>query len=295
VTEPRRLKDDPGLESMLLRSADDDVAPEGARRALALAIGLAPLPTPLPSAPVGPTAAAGTGAAPTVATTVAAKAGIGIVAKTLVAVTVATGVGVGVKTVVVQPRIAMKTITSAWQPHVDRTAEQPAPPATAPPAVVVAAPPPVAPPPPVAVVEPPPPVPPPQPPKTLHAPVPAPEPAPPATTPPPVVESTPPLVKPATPPLTPPHSTLTEEVTLIDGALAALRHHEPARALALLDDYDRRFPTGSMAPEATVARIQATLATGDRARARELGSQFLATHPTSPLAERVRDLISRAP
>jgi len=290
VTEPRRLKDDPGMEAMLLRSADDDVAPEGSRRALALAIGLAPLPLPPPVGPAGPAAATGTGAAPTVATTVAAKAGIGIVAKTLVAVTVATGVGVGVKTVLVQPRIATKAITSAWKPHVDRTTEQPTPPAVVPAAVPAA----IATPEPVTVVEPPPTAPPPSQPKPSRSPAPAPAavPSDPVVTAPPAPETPP--VKPAAPP-PPPHSTLTEEVTLIDGALAALRHHEPARALELLDDYDRRFPTGSMAPEATVARIQATLATGDGARARELGSQFLATHPTSPLAERVRDLISHAP
>ena len=89
-----------------------------------------------------------------------------------------------------------------------------------------------------------------------------------------------------------PRATLTDEVTLIDGALAALRHRDPMHALAILDDYDSRYPTGAMAPEAAVARIQATLAKGDLAKARELGEQFLAAHPKSPLAGRVRDLIS---
>ena len=82
---------------------------------------------------------------------------------------------------------------------------------------------------------------------------------------------------------------------MIDRALAALRNGQPVRALELLDDYDRRYPDGTMAPEAAVARIEAMLATRQNARVHELGTQFLETHPTSPLAHRVRDLMSHAP
>jgi outer membrane protein assembly factor BamD (BamD/ComL family) len=89
-----------------------------------------------------------------------------------------------------------------------------------------------------------------------------------------------------------PASTLADEVRLIDAALAAVRNHRGARALELLDAYDRQYPTGAMAPEAAVARIDATRAVGDIAHARELATAFLAAHPGSPLAARVRALIA---
>jgi len=53
--------------------------------------------------------------------------------------------------------------------------------------------------------------------------------------------------------------------------LTALRRdHDAKRALALLDDYDRRFGQGALALEAISARAQALLQLGDNARALEL-------------------------
>ena len=80
---------------------------------------------------------------------------------------------------------------------------------------------------------------------------------------------------------------------MIDSALAALRAHDATRALATLDDYDRAYPSGAMAPEAAVARISATLASGDTARGKELANAFLSAHPGSPLAARVRALLAK--
>jgi hypothetical protein len=52
------------------------------------------------------------------------------------------------------------------------------------------------------------------------------------------------------------------------GALQDLRQrHDAQAALAALDEYERRFPAGALAPEAAAARIDALLALGRRAQA----------------------------
>ena len=99
----------------------------------------------------------------------------------------------------------------------------------------------------------------------------------------------PPHASPARPP------TLSDEVGLLDAALAALRARDPRRALAALDTYDARFPAGKLAPEAMVARIEATHAVGNAGRTRELAAKFLATHARSPLAQRVREIVRSLP
>jgi tetratricopeptide (TPR) repeat protein len=58
------------------------------------------------------------------------------------------------------------------------------------------------------------------------------------------------------------------ESRLLATALQDLRQrHDAQAALAALDDYERRFPAGALAPEATAARIDALLALGRRAQA----------------------------
>lgn len=58
------------------------------------------------------------------------------------------------------------------------------------------------------------------------------------------------------------------ESRLLAGALQDLRQrHDAQAALAALDDYERRFPAGALAPEAAAARIDALLALGRRAQA----------------------------
>jgi outer membrane protein assembly factor BamD (BamD/ComL family) len=59
----------------------------------------------------------------------------------------------------------------------------------------------------------------------------------------------------------------------------------------LIDDYEARFPGGSLAQEATVLRIEALASQGDRQGASALGDRFVAEHPTSPYAARVRQLL----
>jgi hypothetical protein len=60
------------------------------------------------------------------------------------------------------------------------------------------------------------------------------------------------------------------ESRLLADALSQLRQRrEPARALRTLDDYERRFPKGTLMPEASAARIDALLALGRRGEALE--------------------------
>ena len=64
---------------------------------------------------------------------------------------------------------------------------------------------------------------------------------------------------------------VTQEADLLRQVLSALRRdHDAKRALALLDDYDRHFGQGALAPEATSARAQALLQLGDNVHALEL-------------------------
>jgi len=53
-------------------------------------------------------------------------------------------------------------------------------------------------------------------------------------------------------------STLGREVTLVDGARAALQSGDPARALSMLDRYDHEFPAGTLAPESARLRARAS-------------------------------------
>jgi hypothetical protein len=106
----------------------------------------------------------------------------------------------------------------------------------------------------------------------------------------PVVETAPetkpaPIVQAAQPASS---SSLADEVAALEVARAALRAHDPNGAVAALDRYKSRFPAGKLAPEATVVRIEALNQRGDHAAAAALGDRFLAAHPNSPYADRVR-------
>lgn len=89
----------------------------------------------------------------------------------------------------------------------------------------------------------------------------------------------------------PERSALTEEIASLDVAREALASGNAARALQALDQHDRAFPHALLGPEATVLRIEALAQRGDRAGAARLGEAFLAAHPRSPAASRVRSLI----
>jgi hypothetical protein len=87
--------------------------------------------------------------------------------------------------------------------------------------------------------------------------------------------------------------TLAEEIATIDRARRALYDHDVHEALRALDEHDRRFPRGPLGPEASVLRVEALLAAGDRPAAEALGARLLAESPSGPLADRVRALLRR--
>jgi hypothetical protein len=80
------------------------------------------------------------------------------------------------------------------------------------------------------------------------------------------------------------------ELAMIERARTAIAAGHPNAALGALDDYEAKFETPIFGDEASVLRIEARSALGDRALALALARQFLALHPSSPLAQRVRSL-----
>jgi hypothetical protein len=85
---------------------------------------------------------------------------------------------------------------------------------------------------------------------------------------------------------------LQAELSALDQARAALSRRDAAGALRLLDDYAHRFPKRRLDTEATVLRIEALVARGDRTAAARLGKEFLARQPNGPYARRVSSLVA---
>jgi hypothetical protein len=83
---------------------------------------------------------------------------------------------------------------------------------------------------------------------------------------------------------------LAEETALLAAANGELRRGDARRALSLLDDYDHRYPSGVLREEVLATRVIARCQLGDAPdkAARRGASAFLARHPSSPLAPRVR-------
>jgi hypothetical protein len=89
-------------------------------------------------------------------------------------------------------------------------------------------------------------------------------------------------------------SSLLEEVALLDDARRALGAGDAARASALVDGYEARFPAGSLVEEAAEVRIEALYRAGKRAQAGDLAAKFLAAHPSSIHARVIRSLQAAA-
>jgi hypothetical protein len=64
-------------------------------------------------------------------------------------------------------------------------------------------------------------------------------------------------LRPQQAPVAPPSASLREEIRLIDSARMAVKKHDRARALGILDQYTRRFPDGAFTEEARVLRAEA--------------------------------------
>lgn len=84
---------------------------------------------------------------------------------------------------------------------------------------------------------------------------------------------------------------LSLELSAIESARSALARREYSRALRLLDEHRKRFPKAHLMAEATVLRIEALAASGEKQAAARLGKAFLARDPNGPYARRVRSLI----
>ncbi len=101
-----------------------------------------------------------------------------------------------------------------------------------------------------------------------------------------------PLPAPNPAPLLNAPSTLPAEVAMLDQARSAVDAKSGERALDVLGRYARQFPSGTLALEATVLRIEALFLTGASPAATTLAHDFLAAHPTSTHATRVRRLLA---
>ncbi len=100
------------------------------------------------------------------------------------------------------------------------------------------------------------------------------------------------------PPLAPERqsaSTVMAEVASLDRARAALSVGDARGALSRLSSHEATFPDGALEPEAVVLRVRALTRLGARAEAASAARQFLASHPDSAQAARLRALVSAGP
>jgi hypothetical protein len=85
--------------------------------------------------------------------------------------------------------------------------------------------------------------------------------------------------------------TLADELQLIERARTSLAADDVVSAERALDAHALTFSSGVFAEEARVLRIDVMARRGDHARARAAARIFLAAHPDSPYAPRLRALI----
>jgi hypothetical protein len=97
---------------------------------------------------------------------------------------------------------------------------------------------------------------------------------------------------PAAEPAAPSGPSLAEEVEALKKAREALAAGRAKRALAALNVYDQRFRGGRLALEAEVLRIEALARSGQAEAASARAASFLAAHPSSPYAHRVRSIVA---
>jgi Outer membrane lipoprotein len=81
---------------------------------------------------------------------------------------------------------------------------------------------------------------------------------------------------------------LQDEAALLAEVQGALRSGQASVALAKLESYDRRFPTGMLRSEADAARVFALCSAGRVEKARAAATRFVQRYPSSPAAARVQ-------
>jgi hypothetical protein len=87
-------------------------------------------------------------------------------------------------------------------------------------------------------------------------------------------------------------ASIAEEVKTIDRARQALAAGRARDALNQANTYIARWPSGALAIEALILRVEAELAAGDRASAERDARALIAAHPGSRYASRVGALFS---
>ena len=81
------------------------------------------------------------------------------------------------------------------------------------------------------------------------------------------------------------------ELRILEVARAAVDARNPAPARRALDIYAQRFPQGHLRPEATVLRLAVLVGEGDRAAAKSLAAQLLASALYGTYEPRIRSLL----
>jgi len=84
---------------------------------------------------------------------------------------------------------------------------------------------------------------------------------------------------------------LAAEVALVDRARAALASGSPGRALEDLRGYETAFREPRLEPEVLYLRMEAELAAGNEARARDVAAESIRRFPRSPHAARARQVL----
>ncbi|HET9953089.1 MAG TPA: hypothetical protein VFQ61_01225 [Polyangiaceae bacterium] len=87
---------------------------------------------------------------------------------------------------------------------------------------------------------------------------------------------------------------LIREVAVLDRARAALAQQRGARALHILDLYDREFPRGTLGPESIVIRVEALESVGAKEQARHLAEKGLRELPEGAHSARLRAWLRRS-
>lgn len=88
-------------------------------------------------------------------------------------------------------------------------------------------------------------------------------------------------------------SSLAEQVQSLDRARVALASGDSSSALGEIARYRATWPSGVFLTEASVLEIEALAARGERSRAQARAAEFVAAHPDSPQADRLRALIPK--
>jgi hypothetical protein len=90
-------------------------------------------------------------------------------------------------------------------------------------------------------------------------------------------------------------SDLEAETKLLADAQGAIQRSDFGAALAKLDEHAKAFPSGALAEERDAARVVALCGAGRTVDAQTLAKSFLAHHPRSPLAPRVKSSCAAQP